>query len=243
MARLYWARTRLPCRKFIWKELICVKNLTFRNSGLGCKQGLECMPCRSGAIQDAFPHSQFRAQSKKYFENLIEIIWTSSGYRDASVAPFRKSNKISRQRSSECEDAGFKMLNAEDSDEKAVAKMQCPESWKIFHPLFLVTLTIIIVDDNHPFNSFDDDHRPRCEKREAVFHFQLTRPWLLKLTLTKHRDEVKQAVRYIPAFPSSIFSPFLKLNLKPNLSISQTQSSLYFSRASLTVRIFSWGTK
>ena len=39
-----------------------------------------------------------------------------------------------------------------------------------------------------------DNHR-RLEIREAVFH-------LINSALTKQRDEVKQAVRYIPAFSS-----------------------------------------
>ena len=43
-------------------------------------------------------------------------------------------------------------------------------------------------------NALDDNHR-RLEIREAVFH-------LINSALTKQRDGVKQAVRYIPAFSS-----------------------------------------
>ena len=45
-------------------------------------------------------------------------------------------------------------------------------------------------------NALDDNHRRR-ELREAIFQ-------LINSTLTKERDEVKQAVRYIPAFSCSI---------------------------------------
>ena len=58
--------------------------------------------------------------------------------------------------------------------------MQSSESWKMLPAVFV--------------NALDDNHR-RLEIREAVFH-------LINLALTKQRDEVKQAVRYIPAFSS-----------------------------------------
>ena len=46
-----------------------------------------------------------------------------------------------------------------------------------------------------------DDHHHCCEITKAVFH-------LISPTLTKPRDKVKQAVRYIPVFSCSTYKNF-----------------------------------